>query len=807
MAARHFKYTYNSEIPPKTILSRMLATNVDDNYVYKDLPFKIDLNNENNKRYFNHRKELKNLMKSVNSHIDNNSQSLFLTLYYMDMIFTNKDLEQVFFSHFYTWKAYGSLSEFQMNYYVLLSLACLIVASKFNENDPHVPTISSYIRLLYEYSKKKYMYNLDSLFMAEVVVVKLLKYKLNYYTIYHYLIFFFTHGILFRKTIEKSKIFKKYSERKILEKIYIQSREILDGIIESEKYFDLYFGKDNHIIVIEIFLWSIEHVMNIKLKDDENIFKVVFNISVEEKKHKEIYEIIQEIYKNTKKRNNLGNKSTRVTPLNTKSSKVCSNFLKESESESSTLFSSKPQASDINFKYVQPKKSLPTSTVSYGIAKPYYDQTPPTFINQSEKNLQIYSGLIENEIERFNPNIQNNLGQYHIPHQSMIKNESWAPQTGINYGPNNRIYLTSYKNLNKNYQINSADNNEPKSNIVNDSNSKTKPFIKEKEPIDNEKNKNAKYINNNKNNMNNMNNMNNKNNMNNMNNMNNIDYNKAKIIVINDSDKIRKKSSSCTKNIYNYDVSYDCHRPRQSANIINNTHQLNLEENIGKVKLIDNVKKINNYYYNHSPHNHNDGINKIKIDNENLYKQYQPNNKDFFPNKSYNPNFVNDNIQSKFNSGDQFLNRTKNLFTVTKLNSNLELEPQDNNRRSSNNKYYINSGMKPNINKNYSKSNTIIINNNIHINTFIDKNNLNINKKEIMSGNVNKNLFLFKEQNGKGVNDLYNESNLTNKFKNIRNKSKVENDDKKSRNKNNKSTIVFSHGIEKNSHELNLKNN
>ena len=103
--------------------------------------------------------------------------------------------------------------------------------------------------------------------MAEVVVVKLLKYKLNYYTIYHYLIFFFTHGIIFKKTIENSKIYKKYSERKILEKIYIQAREMLDGIIDSEKYYDLYFGKDNYIVVIEILLWSIEHVMNIKLKE------------------------------------------------------------------------------------------------------------------------------------------------------------------------------------------------------------------------------------------------------------------------------------------------------------------------------------------------------------------------------------------------------------------------------------------------------------------------------------------------------------------------------------------------------------
>ena len=133
MAARHFKYTYNSEIPPKTILSKMLTANIDENIKNQDN--KIDLNIEKNRRYFNRRKELKYLMKSVNSHIDNNSQTLFLTLYYMDLIFTHEELEKIFNSHFYTWNSYSSLNDFPMSNYVLLSLACLIVASKFNENE------------------------------------------------------------------------------------------------------------------------------------------------------------------------------------------------------------------------------------------------------------------------------------------------------------------------------------------------------------------------------------------------------------------------------------------------------------------------------------------------------------------------------------------------------------------------------------------------------------------------------------------------------------------------------------------------
>ena len=71
-----------------------------------------------------------------------------------------------------------------------------------------------------------------------------------------------------------------------------------------QKYFNLYFGKDNYIIVVEILLWSIEHIMNIKIKDDENIFKLVFNINIEENQHKEIYGIIEQIYRYIKKKNN-----------------------------------------------------------------------------------------------------------------------------------------------------------------------------------------------------------------------------------------------------------------------------------------------------------------------------------------------------------------------------------------------------------------------------------------------------------------------------------------------------------------------
>ena len=687
MTARHFKYTYNSEMPPKTVLSRMLTANIDDNFKIQEN--KIDLNIEKNRRYFNKRKELKNLMKSINSHIDNNSQSLFLTLYYMDLIFTHKDLEKVFYSHFYTWNAYGSLNDFQMNNYVLLSLACLIVASKFNENDPHVPTISSYIRLLYEYSKKKYIFNLYSLYMAEVVVVKLLKYKLNYYTIYHYLIFFFTHGIIFKETIENSKISKKYSERKILEKIYIQAREMLDGIIDSEKYYDLYFGKDNYIVVIEILLWSIEHVMNIKLKNDENIFKLIFNLTVEEKIHKKIYEILEEIYNNIRKKINSGNKNNRI-PLNNTNPKIITNIPKEIESESSnSVFSSRPNNYEINFQYIEPKYSVPNS---YSNIKSYYPHSTQEIIQEDKNNnYQAYNGLIHNNLESFNSNYKYKISiPHHIQHQSIGKNDNIIPKSNISYGQNKRIYLTSNKNITStstsNYQLNSAENNISKiiNNIRDESNNNH--FYLGKEPIDSVK---SPPLNNTINNINNI------------------------------TDKIRKKSSSCSKNIYNYNVPY-IYNPKESpASKLNN---FKLEENINNTQILTNIKKINNYYYNFNSNKQFEDENIIKNEKEKNYNKYQPNNIKFFPNKSLNSNILIDKAHPIFND------RQKNVFNVTKINSNLELEPPDNNRHNSINRYYIDSGIKSN--KNYNKTNTIIINNNIHINTFIDK---NLDKKEFIN--------------------------------------------------------------------------
>ena len=734
----------------------MITANIDDSFPFNNQQKKIDFNNERNKIYFSRRKELKNLMKSINSHIDNNSQSYFLTLYYMDTIFTNPNLEKVFFSHFSSWNNYTSNNDIQMTNYVLLSLACLVVASKFNENDPHVPTMTSYIRLLYEYSKKKYIFNLEILFMAEVVVMKLLKYKLNYYTIYHYLIFFFSHGIIFKKTIENSKNYKKYSERKILEKIYIKSREIIDGIIDSDKNYDLYYGKDNYIIVIEIFLWSIENIMNIKIKDDENIFKLVYKINVPEQKQKEIYEIIKKLSCNNKKKSNLENNSSKLIVLNSST-----HYSKENTASISnqTFKTSRPLISEMNSKFIVEPKSSVNSATSYSNTKAYFNQ--PKILDNIDNDFQFFNGLIHNELEKFKSNCPYQFS-HNSNHQNKIGKEYIEPKTTITSCLNNYAHLNNKMNKTSAFKLNQKEKNENNQNnpqiIKTINNLEITQLKMEKEPIDNEKKGNLyenSYLN----------------------------KNFGKIILINDTTKMRKKSLSCSKNayashFYNYQI-------RPSANISNNIgNKLKLEK-------INNVK-INNRL---SPHHHNEGTNLLKINSQSPYKKNQKTSNRFVNNAPKNPNIINNNIVTKYINEDEILNQNPNLniFNVTKLNPTLQFEPQDN-KRGSTNKFFNDRGIKDDINKTYNKANTIIINNNIHINTYIDKNNLNENN--LFEASLNKNgpnLFLFGRQNTKKTNDVLYEHNSTNKYKNIKNRQKNLIEIKSGSNQINKSSIIYSH--------------
>ena len=771
MAARHFKYAYNAHLPPKTIFSKMILVN-------EPLIKNIDLNSEKNRIYFSRRKQLKNLMKTINSYIDFNSQTYFLMLYYMDIIFTHKDLEKIFYSHFTLWYQYPIVDDLQMSNYVLLSLACLVVASKFNENDPLVPSMSSYIRLLYEFSKKKFVFNLDSLFLAEIVILKILKYKLNYYTIYHYLIFFFTHGIVLKKTIERSKIGKKISERKILEKVYIKVREIFDELIESEQYYHFYCGKNNYEIVVEILLWCTEHILNEKIKDDENIFRLIYGINIDPNKKKEMHNIIDLLHSKIKKKNFL-NKSSRLAE-GSNSKNMNNNLL----NPSTNIISNRMNGNTYNYNYIDnnydinPKSGQTTST-NYTNQTPY-EQIP--YPNQKIINNE-YFKFMNNSIEKETLNNikhfynNNNNFSSQVPYyDNSNQNTQLTKNSNIKYGPNKRIYLTTNKMPNSNFNVNSIDKMNLKINIeevlksqdnedydkkYNSSREvKIIPFKVEKEPNDN-----RRQIN---------------------------DVN-GKIILINNFNNahkvLRKKSFSCnkntTKNNYDSDYDNDFYKPRPSANEGNSRiKKLKIEDKIRNTKIIppSSSKELDNYFSANK-------ANELKKEKKELierplvkkeiilrtnknqiseYKKYLL-TKNLLQQNSLNASYINNpnaNSDHKIIK-DNIVNRTRYFDSnsivnnnIKKFNVTLELEPQDNYKRRSVNKYYIDSG-KNNINKNksYNNANTIIINNNIQINTLFNDKTRNlylINKDEINDGikynyenkhRSNKNKMIIKTEN------------------------------------------------------------
>ena len=703
----------------------------------------IDFSSLKNKIYFNRRKQLKSLMKSINSYIDFNSQTYFLALYYMDLIFTHKDLEKIFFSHFSLWHQYPIQNiDLQMSNYVLLSLACLIIAAKFNENDSNIPTMSSFLRLLYEFSKKKYIFSLDNLFLAEVVVLKILKYKLNYYTIYHYLIFFFTHGIVLKKTIERSKIYKKISERKILEKVYIKVREIFDEIIESEKYYEYYFGQKNYEIVVLILLWCTEHILGEEIKDNENIFKLIFGINIQPNKKKEIYQIIEQIHSKIKKRNALNN-STRLIELSN-NKKVNNDIL----NQKSYIHSSQVKSISQDYNYfnnynMQQKSSITSSTFYTSNQNQYniFPTTNPYTINNDYFN-QFDNRSIQKEAINNNYNINKYLYNYSkeskVPLNNNKLNEQLNQTSNIKYGPNKRIYLTTYKEnaSNSKFNVNSIEKmnlkNKSDGILVNNNkieinkrfnsnrNVKVLPFQIEKAQSDNKRQLNE---------------------------------NRRKIILINKYNnyepKMRKKSLSCSKdiegNIYEY------HHPRQHTNINSNNNKMKIEEKIKSTTIanLSNSIELNNYYFSYRQNDQSleKPLNKKEKDkNQSEYKKYllarnhlqkkSLNNSYMVNNGNADKKIVKDNIINRTKYYDKNKNNINN--NVREYNANIELEPQDNYARKSVTKSFINNINKNiDIDDNYNKANTIIINNNIQINTLInDKSkNLYLVNKDVIGEN------------------------------------------------------------------------
>ena len=114
---------------------------------------------EINLLYIKNRKNFLHIIRMINIALDNTSQTFFLALYYMDLIFSSKNNEKIF-KLFYEERDDDLEADISTKDLFMISLTCLIIATKYNENDPHVPNIISFIKLCSQYSYNKYNYDI-----------------------------------------------------------------------------------------------------------------------------------------------------------------------------------------------------------------------------------------------------------------------------------------------------------------------------------------------------------------------------------------------------------------------------------------------------------------------------------------------------------------------------------------------------------------------------------------------------------------------------------------------------------------------
>ena len=274
---------------------------------------------EINLLYIKNRKNFLHIIRMINIALDNTSQTFFLALYYMDLIFSSKNNEKIF-KLFYEERDDDLEADISTKDLFMISLTCLIIATKYNENDPHVPNIISFIKLCSQYSYNKYNYDVNDISKVEVILTQFLKYKLNYFTIYHYFCFFFAHGFLFQKFFKNERTKDNMNKNKMLEKIYIESREIMDKFVEDNENLIYILGKNVYFTSIQILMCSVRHILNAEdlllepFKEQKNIFELIYGIKYDENKLlNEVLKVkIQKIYDNLNKKNETENQDKNI---------------------------------------------------------------------------------------------------------------------------------------------------------------------------------------------------------------------------------------------------------------------------------------------------------------------------------------------------------------------------------------------------------------------------------------------------------------------------------------------------------------
>ncbi len=229
--------------------------------------------------YLNNRKYLVKLLKYLAYKSKFQSQTLYLSIYLMDIVFNHPEFE---------------ISQKVECY----AISCIMIAAKFDENDPNIPDLRHFQTtssnfLAQNHSKHSYL-SINELRSTEVICMKILNHKLNYFTTYHFLFYFLCHGVVLQSELIKKSL-NEESSNTLVEDIKSLSKEILEKVIESEE--EIIFNHNWYFAISVIFL-AREILFSGEQEEFLSIIKIVYGI--EYKDFKEMFEYSKKIWEGRK---------------------------------------------------------------------------------------------------------------------------------------------------------------------------------------------------------------------------------------------------------------------------------------------------------------------------------------------------------------------------------------------------------------------------------------------------------------------------------------------------------------------------
>ena len=276
--------SYEMEIPCEEIMETMKKSIYNNFHNYSSSSI--------NKDYISQRLSIFKILQKINMKMGFKSQTYFLSAYYLDILFMKK-------------------KKINMNLYKV-GLAALCLSAKHCENDPIVPQLQYFVKIYNNVMGYKNIISMSDLMYGEVLLCKLLNYKLNYYSMYDFNAFFFCHGVLKLEQIkeiendiknnfldekdEEDCIINTVFVKNILSKIYKKTRFYLDIILRIHK---ICFKYSPLFITILIVQKSIEEVLNAENKKSkcEN-YETETETDEFSKKNKQYFkEIMNDFYK------------------------------------------------------------------------------------------------------------------------------------------------------------------------------------------------------------------------------------------------------------------------------------------------------------------------------------------------------------------------------------------------------------------------------------------------------------------------------------------------------------------------------